>query len=112
MMRGGVVPVLLGSWKYVQGTYSFKENGSYDVHFDYMRPAGPGQPDKHVVGDDKGSWSADNQYVYFKSGLNHVLRDKFKLSADGSELQLFPKFVKVPEVLRRLKDKKTEPIRH
>ena len=105
VMKGEVDPGLFGSWKYINGIYTFKRDGSYDVHFDYMRPDGPGQPDKHVFGDDKGKWSADNQYVYFKSSFGNVISDKFELNPEGSTLKLYPRYVKVPEVLRRISKK-------
>ncbi len=102
-MRGTVALPLVGSWKYTLGTYSLALDGRYDVHYDYKRAAGPGQPDAHVVGDDKGTWSADANYVYLKSSRGDVIRNAYKLSADGSKMELYGNHVKLPEVLVRQK---------
>jgi hypothetical protein len=102
-MEGKVAPAIVGTWKYILGSYKFGRDGQYDVHFDYMQPAGPGQPDKHVLGDDGGWWTADREYVYLKSGRGDVIRDKYTLSKDRSKLELYAKYAKTPEVLQRQK---------
>jgi hypothetical protein len=102
-MKGAVSPALVGMWKYIVGTYRFNSDGLYVVHYDYMRPGGPGQPEKHVVGDDKGSWTADSEYIYMKSSRGDVIRDSYKLSKDGSKLELYARYIKTPEVLQRQK---------
>lgn len=101
VMEGKVFPPLVGTWKYTLGTYTFSKDGRYDVHYDYKRGAGPGQPDAHVVGDDKGTWSADANFVYLRSSRGNVVRNAYKLSGDGSKIELYARYVKVPEVLRR-----------
>jgi hypothetical protein len=102
-MRGTAVPSLVGTWKYTLGTYTLAPDGRYDVHYDYKRAAGPGQRDTHVLGDDMGTWSADSSDLYFKSSRGDVIRNAYKLSADRSKIELYPRYVKVPEVLRRQK---------
>jgi len=103
VMEGAVSPEIVGSWKYILGTYQFSPKGLYDVHYDYMRPSGPGRPDTHVFGDDKGSWTADSEFVYLKTSRGDIIRDTYKLSPDRRKMDLYAPHAKTPETLERQK---------
>jgi hypothetical protein len=98
---GTVLRAIVGVWKYDSGTFVFTQDGRYDVHYDYMQHDGPGRPDKHVVGDDRGTWTADDNRVYLRSEKGNVIRDNYKLTGKGSKMDLYAPFAKDPEILHR-----------
>jgi hypothetical protein len=105
-MPGHVSSAFVGTWSYILGNYVFGADGKYGVHFNYMRPSGPGRGETHVVGDETGTWSADDRNVYFQSSRGDVIKDAFKFTDSGSTLELLAKYAKAPEILRREGDKK------